>query len=176
MRDPLSHFVSGFTEAMLRSNMDQIEQLHAGKPVAPCSIQSFMYFLERLVTGHVTSLTQNHGFHIYPMSELALFQPQVRLPTTCRVLLHLCARHHASRGQCTEGLDWLRLLLRLRGVAVPEFTLLGASIDAAALPVAIVTHNGRRGEGYGGGRWRWGTWRTWRSTGRPCRRGWGRSR
>jgi hypothetical protein len=89
---------------MMRNNMDKIEQLHAGKPVAPCSIQSFMYFLERLVTGHVTSLTQNHDFHFHPMSELAVIQPQVRRPTTCRVLLHLCSATMHPAGSVQRGL------------------------------------------------------------------------
>ena len=121
VRDPLSHFVSGFTEAAMRSNQQKMKQLNAGKAVAPFTIQSFVQFLEQLVTGH--GALKNAGFHMHPMSELALIQPQVHLPTTCRVLLHLQLRepymwqrpvtfscHHASHGQCADGLDWLQLL------------------------------------------------------------------
>lgn len=89
MRDPLSHFVSGFTEAMTRSNIPKVKALNAGKPVPPYTIQRFMFFLDRLVTGHVRSVLKSSSFHIYPMSELALIQPKVPLPTIFRVLMNL---------------------------------------------------------------------------------------
>jgi hypothetical protein len=134
VRDPLSHFVSGFTEAWVLSYKLQIK--HAGKPVAPFTVQSFVQFLEQLVTGHqlANGALKNTGFHMYPMSELAHIQPQVEGPApqhvarccfpplmTCQMLLHfylhsgrtagdvtpLVQRPHASRWPCTEGLHWL---------------------------------------------------------------------
>jgi hypothetical protein len=82
VRDPLSHFVSGFTEAATRRHKREInEMLQGGKPVAPFTIDRFISVLEQLVTGDFRSFMGQESSHVYPMSEqLALIQPQVRSP------------------------------------------------------------------------------------------------
>jgi hypothetical protein len=85
VRDPLSHFVSAYTEASTRMHM---KRLRKGAKFKPCTIKTFMNFLEKLLTGSIRSILRNEAYHLYPMSELAIDQPRVRLPHETRVLLN----------------------------------------------------------------------------------------
>jgi hypothetical protein len=85
VRDPLSHFVAGYTEALVRAGM------HDGQS---WTVQQVRQFLKALVTGSSVKagVLGSERYHYMPMSRIATFQPLVRalVPSTT------CTRVHPS--------------------------------------------------------------------------------
>jgi len=85
VRNPLSHFVSGFTQSWVRSHPGQVEQLERGEIVAPYTVEDFRHFLGELLTGKAGALLPGprplshvvYGAHFMPMTELLAQQPRV---------------------------------------------------------------------------------------------------
>ena len=71
MRDPLSHFVAGYTEALSRGRVN-----HGNRT---WTVQQVRQFLKALVTGSNNSvhILGSERYHYMPMSRIANFQPLV---------------------------------------------------------------------------------------------------
>ena len=79
VRDPLSHFVAGYTEAMVRARVTgRVTPAHTEGPWTGSKVRQLLVALVRGDTKTLQEWGGREQYHMYPMTRIAQAQPQVR--------------------------------------------------------------------------------------------------